>query len=182
MKTKIFFIGLLSCICSSICYADEPIYGCDFTAQWATDNAEVLREITRDEFLLLERDYQLAILNLFTAEEGLRFDMLRYDDLLALDWSLGERDFVTEARDFFVAHPELYEKEWRQNKELRDLLESHESEWLERATNEFGWSQAVMNGFSPYVKMIDTDGTLAKIETKSPAEVVQLVSSRQSAE
>jgi hypothetical protein len=116
---------------------------------------------------MLERDYQLAILNLFTAEDRLRFEMLKYDELLELDWSPGERGLIEELRDFLLAHPELFERGWYKDEELRDLSDRFQYRLAARAMEEFGWDQVVLRIFSPYVRVIDTKGAVEVIAGKS---------------
>lgn len=153
MKKKCYYLVLIIVsFCS--CQQDEIIYSCDPQINdFIRSNISEIQEMSRMDFLRVDRDLQPAIFSAFTVDQKQSIWLQKFQEVLSLNWSNKERlhieklvRFVSEKHCF--ENPEFYE----------DSISIFSYKWVKYARMELKWTdQTIYN-------MVYDPGTVIKNE------------------
>ena len=148
-------------LCLASCSSDDVSYSCNPTIdQWAKDNIEEIRTMSRSELLAMDNPaYQRAAFAAFTPEQKLNFWLLRMDEVLTLPWSQAEVAHIEEVKALLKRNTAVFQYDY--SDEEKKAFDVDLYQWAEKAETELGWSKELLSNLiaTPY-PMVDTKGTL----------------------
>lgn len=177
MIMKIFNLLLLSglLLCISSCQQEE-IYSCDEEVNdWVNKNLGEIRVMTRSEWRDLGEDVKRGCYVAFTQQQKVDFWIGKFDEALALDWTLEEAEHIKLMRNFVNEHPEYFDNSREKTDEEIEIFEIFIYEWMKKAEQELQWSRKTIGGLiASGNTLISKDGTVqtnsTNLMTKSAGE------------
>lgn len=150
-------VALLLMSCSS----DELTYSCDKEIdRWVKSNLNEIQQMTRAEWLGLNRGYAIATYRAFTPQQKVIFWQEKLAEVKQLPWSEEERAHIAHVEDFISSHKEYFSDEPLAEDQI-DELELFFYRWMRDGIEKFGWNETVALSIAGTgLRVVNTEGEL----------------------
>ncbi|WP_029904859.1 bacteriocin fulvocin C-related protein [Prevotella sp. 10(H)] len=139
MKVKLLSILLVLCGLGLFsCSGDDEYYSCDPEAnEWAKDNLDDIRKMTRSEWLNVDVGLQRAAYVAFVPDQKKNFWMQKMDEALKLNWNEKEKAHLKEIQNYLSRNINFSTET---TKEENIFI----YKWIEYAREELGWTDKII--------------------------------------
>lgn len=140
----ILLAGIILVILTS-CSNDDLIYSCDKNINsHVKKNLLEYSSISRDEWLELPDTLKVPVYRTFSPEKKYVFWEQKRDELLELEWSDEERQFIVELYDYILSNPQVFEPDYFENEEYLSAFQDFVSEWYSSVKEVLYWNDLVV--------------------------------------
>ena len=138
-------IVLLVVISSVVSCSMDDVYSCNEDAnQWAKSNLTEIRQMSSAAFLEIGGIvYQRAAFNAFTPNQRQTLWIEKLDNVLKLDWTEQESQFIESLLEFVKVNSFMFSKE--RDQEAFDKIEILFYKWSEFALKELAWDKKLLS-------------------------------------
>ncbi|WP_029904861.1 bacteriocin fulvocin C-related protein [Prevotella sp. 10(H)] len=170
MKIKLLSIFIVLCGFGLFsCSGDDEYYSCDPEAnEWAKDNLDDIRKMTRSEWLNVDVDLQKVAYLAFTAKQKQVFWLEKTNEIMALGWSDMEAEHLKKAYNFFNNNLDFFDDDIPSEQILKEA-DIFFYKWSEFAKDRLGWNDNLISSmYMEGYKLLDKEGNMeiAQISTK----------------
>ncbi|MBR1378183.1 MAG: bacteriocin fulvocin C-related protein [Bacteroidaceae bacterium] len=132
-------VALLLMSCSS----DELTYSCDKEIdRWVKSNLNEIQQMTRAEWLGLNRGYAIATYRAFTPQQKVIFWQEKLAEVKQLPWSEDELRHIEQVEQFINVHHGFFYKETLTEDE-NDEIDIFFYKWMQQGIENYGWDKLV---------------------------------------
>ncbi len=134
-------LGLMALI-TSCSQSEEIFYSCDKTQdEWVKENLSEIRQMTRSEWLQVDKSMADPIYRAFTPQQRIDFWRERFDEIMELPWNDAELAHIQSLVDFMNSNLHIFQGDLSVEEE--DAMDLFAYKWLQYAVEELDWEEKV---------------------------------------
>ena len=135
----LFFLILILMSCNQ----DDIVYSCNEEVnQWAKENLDGLRTMSREDWKGLSDNKKIAAYRAFNQEQRITFWKDKFAEVKMLDWSAKEISHIEKLEAFVSQHPDFFTDNGLTDEQANEL-DLFFYQWQKDAYEEFGWTKKV---------------------------------------
>ena len=134
-------LGLMALI-TSCSQSEEIFYSCDKTQdEWVKENLSEIRQMTRSEWLQVDKSMAAPIYRAFTPQQRIDFWRERFDEIMELPWNDAELAHIQSLVDFMNSNLHIFQGNL--SVEDEDAMDLFAYKWQQYAVEQLGWEEKV---------------------------------------